>query len=153
VHWIKFSAGEMAYGLEHGYLVIREESGVRLGRFSVDAAARDSHAVVAREVLASALVFPLGRGPGRPGGEPELDALVASAKVYAERFESGESMVGPDWRGRAWQREHGTVHESAEAMFDHLDHLGNADAGRCPGPGGCLPDEPCVYRGDDCAPR
>lgn len=127
MHWIKGKVSEIAYGQEHGYLVIREESGVRLGWFSVAAAARNLHAVVAREVLASALVFPLGRGPGRPGGEPELDALVASAKVYAERFESGESMVGPDWRGRAWQREHGAVHESAEAMFDHLNRLGGAN--------------------------
>jgi hypothetical protein len=139
VHWIKFTTCEMAYGRDHGYLVIREESGVRLGRFSIDAGARNLHAVVAREVLASALVFPLGRGPGRPGGDPELDALVASAKVYAERFEAGESMVGPDWRGRAWQHDD-------QAKPD-------PNAGRCPGPGGCLPDEPCIYRGDDCAPR
>lgn len=25
--------------------------------------------------------------------------------------------------------------------------------GRCPGPGGCLPDEDCAYRADDCAAR
>lgn len=101
MHWIKARGGtcEFAYGLEHGYLVVREESGVRLGRFSVDAASRDLHAVVALEVLESAVVFPLGRGPGRPGGEPELDALVASVKVYADVFESGESLEGyPRWQ-------------------------------------------------------
>jgi hypothetical protein len=27
------------------------------------------------------------------------------------------------------------------------------NAGRCPGPGGCFPDEPCAYRADDCAAR
>jgi hypothetical protein len=27
------------------------------------------------------------------------------------------------------------------------------NAGRCHGPGGCFPDEPCPYRADDCAAR
>jgi hypothetical protein len=103
--WFSGQSCTFAYGREFGYLVTRDERGVRLGRFSVSAAAENRHAVVAREALESAIIFPLGRGPGRPGGEPELAALAEAAKVYAERFEAGESLVGPDWNGAAWMHQ------------------------------------------------
>jgi hypothetical protein len=118
--WFSGVTCDFAYGREFAYLVTRDERGVRLGRFSVNAAAANLHAVVAREALESAIIFPLGRGPGRPGGEPELAALVKSAKLYAEWFEAGESLEGYP----GWQREHGTVHESADAMFGYLDRPG-----------------------------
>ena len=89
-----------AYGSEHGYLVIRSETDVRLSRFSVELAAGNLTAAVAAETMRNMIVFPLGRGPGRPGGEPELNALVESAKVWAERYEAGESLPGY----RAWQQ-------------------------------------------------
>jgi hypothetical protein len=31
--------------------------------------------------------------------------------------------------------------------------VSDPNAGRCPGPGGCFPDESCPYRSDDCASR
>lgn len=53
----------------------------------------------ARNVSRNTIVFPMGRGPGRPGGEPELDALVEYAKTYAERFEAGQDIDGwPHWQ-------------------------------------------------------
>jgi hypothetical protein len=115
--WISGQSCDFAYGREHGYLVVRENSGVRLGRFSVAAVAEGLHAVVAREVLESAVIFPLGRGPGRPGGELELAALAESAKVFAERFDVGGDFENyPAWR-----------HEPSAARF-----LSAGDADDCP---------------------
>jgi hypothetical protein len=127
--WMTGKDKVFAYGSEHGYLVLRGETDVRLSRFSVELAAGNLTAAVAAETMRNVIVFPLGRGPGRPGGEPELNALTESAKVYAERYEVGESLEGYP----AWQRD--------------------PNAGRCPGPGGCFPGEACDYRADDCAPR
>jgi hypothetical protein len=79
-----------------------------------------------RAALATELVFALGRGPGRPAGEPEMRGLVIQAQQLAERYDLGEDL---EWL--SWQH----------------------DTGRCPGPGGCLPDEDCSYRADDCAAR
>lgn len=95
---MEWHAGEgtlCAYGTKHCYLVITEENAVRLFRFSyLDV----RPAVVAREAAESTIIFPLGRGPGRPGGAPELAALASAAKVYAERYEAGESLPGyPSW--------------------------------------------------------
>jgi hypothetical protein len=90
---------KFAYGARWGYQVIRSETEVRLTRFSVASVAANLCAVVAREAASNVIVFPLGRGPGRPGGEPELAALAESAKVYAERYEAGESLPGyPHWQ-------------------------------------------------------
>lgn len=99
MRWMNSKDGVFAYGVSWGYLVVRGEAEVRLSRFSVDLVASNLTAAVAAEAVRNVIVFPLGRGPGRPGGEPELDALVTSAKVYAERFESGESLGGyPAWQ-------------------------------------------------------
>jgi hypothetical protein len=98
--WITGKTAAFAYGREHGYLVIAGEHEVRLARFSVSAAAGCLMSVVAREAAESTIVFPLGRGPGRPGGEPELAALAETAKTYAEAYEGGQSLPGHP----AWQR-------------------------------------------------
>jgi hypothetical protein len=99
MRWMNSKDGVFAYGVSWGYLVVRGETEVILSRFSVDLVASNLTAAVAAEAVRNVIVFPLGRGPGRPGGDPELDALVTSARVYAERFESGESLEGyPAWQ-------------------------------------------------------
>jgi hypothetical protein len=97
--WVKGKGIAFAYGAEHGYLVSTSDREVRLARFLMSTGIAGLTAVTAREAMESVIVFPLGRGPGRPGGEPELRALTESAKVYAERFEAGESLPGfPAWQ-------------------------------------------------------
>lgn len=95
-----------AYGEHFGYLVVPDRqasgtapAGVRLTRFSIEAARDGLAAVVARESAVNVIIFPLGRGPGRPSGETEMAALAEAAKGYAERFEAGESLEGY----AAWQ--------------------------------------------------
>ena len=129
MYWMTGTDCVFAYGQQHGYQVLRGETEVRLARFTIGLARRGLVAAVVAEAARSVIVFPLGRGSGRPGGEPELDALMEAAKVYAEHYEAGESVE----HYPAWQRD--------------------PNAGRCPGPGGCFPDEPCHYRADDCASR
>jgi hypothetical protein len=56
-------------------------------------------ALVADEASRNVIVFPLGRGPGRPAMEPEVAGLMSTARGYAERFEAGEDLEGyPAWR-------------------------------------------------------
>jgi hypothetical protein len=145
--WMKGQAALYAYGHEHGYLVIREETGVRLTRFRIAAGADGLAAVVALEAARNVIIFPLGRGPGRPGGEPELDALAESAKMFAEKFEGGADLDRdgyPAWRHKA---EHGhsglrsALPRTFEDMLDrwiegapsHEAHTldGPADCPRC----------------------
>lgn len=201
MRWMPGQDKVFAYGSEHGYLVLRSETDVRLSRFSIELAARDLSAGVAAEVMRNVIVFPLGRGPGRPGGEPELAALMESAKSWAERYEGGEALAGyPAWQQpmpeaearearQSFERRYPPVrlhyHEPLEierecrelhelpagdpladlrAEDGHVPDYNRAEAnrrlsavgpnaGRCPGPGGCFPGEPCDYRADDCAPR
>jgi sugar phosphate isomerase/epimerase len=55
--------------------------------------------LAAEAAARNVIVFPIGRGPGRPAGEPELAALMAMAKDYAERFEAGGDLEAyPHWR-------------------------------------------------------
>lgn len=97
--WTTGKNATFAYGRAHGYLVVRGEYEVRLSRFSTEMAAAGLTASVAAAVTRSVIVFPLGRGPGRPAGEPELAALEDTARLYAERFENGTSLDGyPDWQ-------------------------------------------------------
>jgi hypothetical protein len=99
--WMTGTDCVFAYGQQHGYQVLRSETEVRLARFTIELARRGLVAAVVAEAARSVIVFPLGRGPGRPGGEPELDALTESAKVYAERYEAGESVEHyPAWQRR-----------------------------------------------------
>lgn len=95
--------GEVAEGEFWAYLVVVESArvGVVLTRV------RKGHLAppvlfplaTAGDGARNAVFFPLGRGPGRPGGEPELAALMESAKVYAERYEMGENLEGyPAWQ-------------------------------------------------------
>jgi hypothetical protein len=99
MRWMPGQDKVFAYGVSWGYLVLRSETDVRLSRFSIELAARDLSAGVAAEVMRNVIVFPLGRGPGRPGGEPELNALMESAKAFAERYEDGGDFEGyPAWQ-------------------------------------------------------
>jgi hypothetical protein len=105
------SRGEHGWGDETTYLVTVLEHEVRLSRFrSPGTSPLDMAVEAARNVI----VFPLGRGPGRPGGEPELAALAESAKTYAERFEAGESLEGYP----AWQREQPKARRHFHAPFE-----------------------------------
>lgn len=97
-------SGIIALGADTVYLVSPDRqngdaTGVRLTRYR---SLRPTGA--AQEAARNVIVFPLGRGPGRPVGEPELAALTESAKVYADRFEAGESLDGYPY----WQHEYRT---------------------------------------------
>jgi hypothetical protein len=100
VHWMNGKDNVFAYGVSWGYLVVRSETDARLSRFPLDLAMENLIAAVVAETMRNMISFPLGRGPGRPGGEIELNALMESAKVWAERYEAGESLPGY----RAWQQ-------------------------------------------------
>lgn len=131
-NWLPDGSGIVAAGERFAYLVVTESAlgqvrAVRLTRW--EAKPNGSVAGAAAELARNVIVFPLGRGPGRPAGAPEVAALIESSKRYADQFEAGGSLDGYP----AWQRD--------------------PNAGRCPGPGGCFPDEPCQYRADDCAAR
>lgn len=116
IDWYEIGASRGKYGWGDGvtYLVSVLDHEVRLTRFrSPGTSPLDMAVEVARNVI----VFPLGRGPGRPGGEPELAALAASARTYAERFEGGADLEGyPHWQhgqpGRSVARRH--FHEPFE---------------------------------------
>lgn len=63
---------------------------------AVSAAALRSAAEAAR----TAIRFPFGRGPGRPGGvtDGEVESMFAYAQEYAEAYEAGQSLEGyPEW--------------------------------------------------------
>jgi hypothetical protein len=83
---------ERAWGEDWTYVVTQTETGVQLTRFGAE---RGVLLTAVAEVMRNLIVFPLGRGPGRPGGEPELAALVESAKTWAERFETGGGLHWP----------------------------------------------------------
>jgi hypothetical protein len=95
---------ERAWGADWTYVVTRTETCVHLARFPAESAVL---LLAVAAVMRNVIVFPLGRGPGRPGGEPEMAALVASAKTYAERFEAGEGLEGYP----AWQHERPAARE------------------------------------------
>jgi hypothetical protein len=100
MQWMTGEGWTLAYGSGHGYLVTLSEIEVRLTRFSISESGLA--AKLALGVTRTTIVFPLGRGPGRPGGAPELAALAESAKGYAERYEAGESLEGyPAWQHAA----------------------------------------------------
>lgn len=105
MQWIAGQSCTFAYGHEHGYLVVPEATGVRLSRFSIACVASDAAVAAIVGAVRSVIIFPLGRGPGRPGGEPELAALAETARRYAEAFESGLDLDGYP----AWQHEHAEV--------------------------------------------
>jgi hypothetical protein len=108
VDWMRSQHGFFAYGAEDGYLVLVSEEGVRLTRFSIAAGAEGLTAVTAREAASTVIMFPLGRGGGRPGGAPELAALAEVAKVYAEAYEDGQEVTFEVAGGRrpypGWER-------------------------------------------------
>lgn len=112
--WMTGQDCTFAYGREHGYLVVTEPSGVRLARFSIAAAQQELAARFAREVAASVIVFPLGRGPGRPAGEPELGLLTQMAKAGAEQFEAGGDLVTAFG---SWQHAAETVRVAPRRVF------------------------------------
>lgn len=115
MQWMSGQSALFAYGRADGYLVTRDETGVRLARFSIARVDAGLSAAVAAEAVRSAIIFPLGRGPGRPGGEPELDALAESAKMFAEKYEAGEDLDGyPEWQRTEYRTESGHVLTAGE---------------------------------------
>jgi hypothetical protein len=98
----------MGYGERWTYLVTadmsadgEEVTAVRLSRYSTQVIPRVSEAAL--DAAANAIIFPMGRGGGRPGGllALEIASLMEMAKAYAERFEAGESLEGyPAWQHR-----------------------------------------------------
>jgi hypothetical protein len=114
--WMTWQHGQIAYGSEHGYLAARDDAGVRLARFSIARVASGASVAAVGEAVRSVIVFPLGRGPGRPGGGPELDALMETARTYAEAFEAGQDLLGYP----AWRHEHAPVPPLRIAALDAL---------------------------------
>jgi hypothetical protein len=99
MNWMTGEGWTLAYGRTHGYLVVTTERDVRLSRFNILIANEGLAARLATGVTRTAVIFPLGRGPGRPGGAPELAALAEAAKTCAERYDAGESLDGyPAWQ-------------------------------------------------------
>jgi hypothetical protein len=110
MEWIEIDTGTRyrllaANGESHAYEVFTDvNDAVHLTRWTHTGTPlpEDMSAFVlefARQVARNAIVFPMGRGPGRPGMAPELDALVEAAKVFAERFEAGQDIDGyPHWQ-------------------------------------------------------
>lgn len=120
MNWITGRDCLLAYGHDHGYLVVTGAAEVRLSRFPVALADAGLAARLALEAVRSVIVFPLGRGPGRPGGEPEMAALAAMAKDYAEKFERGEDLDGyPAWRHERGAAAAGMTRQRAEYLRLH----------------------------------
>jgi hypothetical protein len=104
-NWMRLTgdSGICAAGARHMYLVTLdvtaagELTAARLTRWVVQE--RPAPLFLAGEAVRNVIIFPLGRGPGRPAMEPEFAALIAVAKAYAEKFEAGESLEGyPAWQ-------------------------------------------------------
>jgi hypothetical protein len=86
--------GQVARGDTRTYLVVPQElegsvSGVRLTRWLNS---MTEPAAIASMASRTTISLPLGRGPGRPAGSLEVQALVELAKDYAEGFERGEDI-------------------------------------------------------------
>jgi hypothetical protein len=77
-----------------------EPTGVRLVRVPESVPLHEPLAEV-RAALATEIVLPLGRGPGRPGGEPELAGLVHYARALADRYARGRDLDYPGWQHAA----------------------------------------------------
>jgi hypothetical protein len=77
-----------------------EVTAVRLTRWSRPAAVTAATiALVAEEAARNVIVFPLGRGPGRPAMGLEVAAHMDVARLFAGRFEAGESLAEyPQWQ-------------------------------------------------------
>jgi len=102
--YLENGPGQGAGGKAFRYAVVPDvsasglEVGVRLTRWPVETRMHDPYQAGA-EALRCAVAFPLGRGPGRPGGAPELAALAEVAKGFADAFEAGQDMAGyPAWQ-------------------------------------------------------
>jgi hypothetical protein len=55
--------------------------------------------LAAEEAARNVIVFPLGRGPGRPAMGLEVAAHMDVARLFAGRFEAGESLAEyPQWQ-------------------------------------------------------
>lgn len=108
---IRDGLAALGSGRAHVYLVSGDVSAdggevtaVRLTRWTrpvaLDRTFLPAVAQAAEQAARNVIVFPLGRGPGRPCGEPEIAAHMEVARLYAERFEAGEDLDGYP----AWQR-------------------------------------------------
>lgn len=125
--WNEMSGFWIASGRQHVYLVdVDEVLGVRLTRWL----ARPNQAAteVARQAARNLIVFPMGRGPGRPAGEPELAGMAAMARDYAERYERGDSLPGyaawfqlsvrPGEKVRLWEPEEDPLRDVRRHFHD-----------------------------------
>lgn len=75
-----------------------EPTGVRLCRVPESVPVHEP-LIEVREALRTEIILPLGRGPGRPGGEPELAALVLYARTLADRYDKGLDLASyPAWQ-------------------------------------------------------
>jgi hypothetical protein len=104
---ISARAGSLAMGREDYYLVVIDPDSPAVVLTRVRHGHLDKSYLTLfgfAHSAANAIRFPLGRGGGRPGGEPEMTALVAAAKAWAEKFEdaggalswrSGGNLAGP----------------------------------------------------------
>jgi hypothetical protein len=82
----------------------------------------------------------------------DLDAVKRNLASLNEIIAEMTAKVSDDPAFTAMTRDILRDH-SWELGYEFQGERPPADFGRCPGPGGCLPGEPCPYRGDDCAPR
>jgi hypothetical protein len=102
-NWLPDGSGIVASGERCVYLVVTESvlGRVRAARLTRwEARPNSSVTAAAAEIARNVIIFPLGRGPGRPGGALEVRALIDAAKRYADQFEAGQSLDGYP----AWQR-------------------------------------------------
>jgi hypothetical protein len=98
------STDAVGYGWRDAYLVSgvasadgSEVTAVRLTRWRC--ADSGFPVLVADAAVVNLITFPMGRGPGRPAGQPEVDALMRTARDYAEKFEGGGDLEGyPAWQ-------------------------------------------------------
>jgi hypothetical protein len=110
--------------------------------------------------------------------EDARQAIVGSLQMNAQRLRPEVTFTGAELAGmllkavdkqkgplnrkgyptladclRAGGCDHDGLSDAVKADIAAVLGLAVPDADRCPGPGGCLPGEPCGYRADDCAAR
>lgn len=74
-------------------------TGVRLTRWRGAGGAMGDSWETALAAARNVIILPLGRGPGRPPGEPEVAGLLDAAKRLACKYEAGEPLTDhPAWR-------------------------------------------------------
>jgi len=141
LEWRELADGAMASGREHAYLIVTPgpedlAAGlivtVRLTRWLRGVS--DAPLRIAREALVNVIAVPLGRGPGRPAGEPELALAVSVLRRMAQGYEDGASLPGcPAWQQLALADSDAEVAADAAgqraAFADHARRVAGQAAG------------------------